>query len=106
MTTAMPGFRARRETAMVGFDFARTRLGFDGFVFGWARVGMADSSPARTKSEKAAAVRLTSGLNARRVYGFDFRPARAPDEFVSDGERTTTAPTRASQSRGQRSEVS
>ena len=35
----------------------------------------------------------------RRFYGSFFDP-RAPDEFVSDGERTTTAPTRASQSRG------
>src|SRR5207248_1487918 len=64
-----------------GFDFARTRLGFDGFVFEWARVGMADSSPVRTKSEKGGSreadfeikraarlrVRLSSRTHARRV---------------------------------------
>ncbi|PYT03572.1 MAG: hypothetical protein DMF65_03960, partial [Acidobacteria bacterium] len=53
------------------------RFGFDGFVFEGARVGMADSSTARTKSEKGGSREADFGVKRAGRLAVQISPRRA-----------------------------
>src|SRR5205823_10573969 len=69
--------QSAKRSASAAHVFALTRFGFDGFVFEGARVGMADSSTARTKSEKGGSREADFGVKRAGRLAVQISPRRA-----------------------------
>src|SRR5436853_14221 len=69
--------QSAKRSAAAAREVARTRFGFDRLVFEGARVGMADSSTARNKSEKGGSREADFGVKRAARLAVQLSPRNA-----------------------------